>query len=72
MSQGGHDEQLVPDAMLRLGNALAFSKEAAQQEEGLQYLYKGLKLAEACYNIEGPYHCPAGNPWQGIDCCKAL
>ncbi len=52
MSQGSHDEQLVPDAMLMLGNALAFSKEAAQQEEGLQYLYKGLKLAEACYTIE--------------------
>ena len=52
MSQGGHDEQLIPDAMLMLGKALAFSKAAAQQEEGLQYLYKGLKLAEACYDLE--------------------
>jgi len=52
MSQGGHDEQLVPNAMLRLGNALAHSKQAAQQQEGLQYLYQGLKLAEACYDIE--------------------
>ena len=52
ISQGGHDEQLVPDAMLTLGSALAHSKQAAQQQEGLQYLRQGLKLAEACFDIE--------------------
>ena len=49
LGQVGHNGRLIPDAMLALGNALAHSKQPAEQQEGLQRIYEGLKLAEACY-----------------------
>lgn len=52
MSQVGHNERLIPEAMLMLGNALAHSKQPSQQQEGLQYISRGLKLAEVVYSTE--------------------
>ena len=49
MSQAGHNERSIPEAMLMLGNALAHSKDASQQQEGVQHIYKGLQLAEGCF-----------------------
>lgn len=52
-SQAGHNERLVPEAMLMLGEALAHGQHPSQQrEEGLQYIRDGLRLAEAVYPIE--------------------
>ena len=40
----GFNERLVPDAMLRLGNALVLSKQPAKQQEGLQLIEQAIDI----------------------------
>lgn len=44
MKQLGYNERLIPEAMLALGNALVYSKQPSQQQEGLQLIQQAIAV----------------------------